>query len=56
MGLTLRRHPVAFLRDDLAARCAFVTCTQAMDARDGRWLEAAGLVLVPGNGLAAPKA
>ncbi len=23
-----------------------VTCTQAMDARDGRWLEAAGLVLV----------
>ena len=45
MGLTLRRHPVAFLRDDLAAR-RIVTCTQAMDARDGRWLEAAGLVLV----------
>jgi len=44
-GLTLRRHPVAFLRDDLAAR-RMVTCTQAMDARDGRWLEAAGLVLV----------
>ena len=45
VGLSLRRHPVAFLRDDLAAR-RIVTCTQAMDARDGRWLEAAGLVLV----------
>jgi error-prone DNA polymerase len=45
VGLTLRRHPVAFLRDDLAAR-GIVTCTQAMEARDGRWLEAAGLVLV----------
>ena len=45
VGLTLRRHPVAFLRDELAAR-RMVTCTQAMDARDGRWLEAAGLVLV----------
>jgi error-prone DNA polymerase len=52
VGLTLRRHPVAFLRDDLVAR-RMVTCTQAMDARDGRWLEAAGLVLVrqrPGSG------
>ena len=45
VGLTLRRHPVAFLRGDLTAR-RIVTCTQAMDARDGRWLEAAGLVLV----------
>ena len=45
VGLTFRRHPVAFLRDDLTAR-RIVTCTQAMDARDGRWLEAAGLVLV----------
>jgi error-prone DNA polymerase len=45
VGLSLRRHPIAFLRDDLAAR-RIVTCTQAMDARDGRWLEAAGLVLV----------
>jgi error-prone DNA polymerase len=45
VGLTLRRHPVAFLRSDLAAR-RIVTCTEAMDARDGRWLEAAGLVLV----------
>lgn len=45
VGLTLRRHPIAFLRDDLIAR-RVVTCTEAMQARDGRWLEAAGLVLV----------
>ena len=45
VGLTLRRHPIAFLRDDLTAR-RIVTCTDAMQARDGRWLEAAGLVLV----------
>ena len=45
VGLTLRRHPVAFLRDDLIAR-RIVTCTEAMEARDGRWLETAGLVLV----------
>jgi len=45
VGLTLRRHPVDFLRADLAAR-RIVTCTEAMEARDGRWVEAAGLVLV----------
>ena len=45
VGLTLRRHPVDFLRADLAAR-RVVTCTEAMEARDGRWLEAAGLMLV----------
>ena len=45
VGLTLRQHPIAFLRADLAAR-RIVTCTEAMQARDGRWLEAAGLVLV----------
>ncbi len=45
VGLTLRRHPVAFLRADLRAR-RIVTCEDAMQARDGRWLEAAGLVLV----------
>jgi error-prone DNA polymerase len=44
-GLTLRRHPVAFLRDDLETRRT-TTCAEAMQARDGRWLEAAGLVLV----------
>ena len=45
VGLTLRQHPVAFLRDDLRRR-RIVTCAEAMQARDGRWLEAAGLVLV----------
>jgi error-prone DNA polymerase len=45
VGLTLRRHPVVFLRGDLTAR-RIVTYTRAMDGRDGRWLEAAGLVLV----------
>lgn len=45
VGLTLRRHPVAFLRGDLETR-RIVSCTAAMQAREGRWLEAAGLVLV----------
>ena len=45
MGLTLRAHPVSFLREDLRRR-RIVTCREAMEARDGRWLEAAGIVLV----------
>ncbi len=45
VGLTLRRHPVAFLRADLAQR-RFVTCAEAMASRDRRWVEVAGLVLV----------
>jgi error-prone DNA polymerase len=44
-GLTLRDHPIAFLRRDLTKR-SIVTCEEAMGARDGRWLMAAGLVLV----------
>jgi error-prone DNA polymerase len=44
-GLTLRQHPIAFLRTDLAKR-NIVTCEDAMTARDGRWLMTAGLVLV----------
>ncbi|GES46052.1 error-prone DNA polymerase 3 [Rhizobium dioscoreae] len=44
-GLTLRQHPLAFLRQDLTAR-NIVTCEEAMSARDGRWLMTAGLVLV----------
>ena len=44
-GLSLRRHPVAFLRDDLANR-RIVTCAEAMGSRDRRWLEAAGIILV----------
>jgi error-prone DNA polymerase len=45
VGLSLRRHPVEFLRADLTWR-RIVTCAEAMAAKDGRWLEAAGLVLV----------
>ena len=45
IGLSLRRHPVSFLREDLASR-RIVTCAEAMVARDQRWLEAAGIVLV----------
>ncbi|MEY9625049.1 error-prone DNA polymerase [Sinorhizobium fredii] len=45
VGLTLRSHPLSFLRADLNRR-RIVTCAEAMQARDGKWLEAAGLVLV----------
>jgi error-prone DNA polymerase len=45
VGLTLRAHPVAFLREDLRRR-RIVTCREAMQARDGLWVESAGLVLV----------
>lgn len=44
-GLTLRDHPIAFLRADLDSR-NIVTCEEAMTARDGRWVMTAGLVLV----------
>jgi error-prone DNA polymerase len=45
VGLTLRSHPLSFLRADLSRR-RIVTCSEAIQARDGKWLEAAGLVLV----------
>ena len=44
-GLSLRAHPVSFLREEFHIR-KFVTCTQAMRAPDGKWLETAGIVLV----------
>jgi error-prone DNA polymerase len=44
-GLTLRNHPVAFLRQDLRRR-RIITCQEAMQTYDGRWVEAAGIVLV----------
>ena len=44
-GLTLRRHPVAFLREDLARR-RIVTCAEAMASPDRSWRRTAGLVLV----------
>ncbi|CDX12085.1 Error-prone DNA polymerase 2 [Mesorhizobium plurifarium] len=45
IGLTLRSHPISFLRDDLRRR-RIVSCAEAMETRDGRWLETAGIVLV----------
>jgi error-prone DNA polymerase len=45
VGLTLRQHPASFLRADLESR-RIVTCLDAMNARDGKWLITAGLVLV----------
>jgi error-prone DNA polymerase len=45
VGLTLRAHPLSFLRDDLRAQ-KIVACNQAMRAKDNKWLEVAGLVLV----------
>ncbi|MGZ2426591.1 DNA polymerase III alpha subunit [Rhizobium laguerreae] len=44
-GLTLRQHPIAFLRRDLSAR-NIITCAEAMNSRDGRWVYTSGLVLV----------
>jgi error-prone DNA polymerase len=45
VGLTLRSHPLSFLRRDLTRR-RFVTCAEAGQAHDGRWMQIAGLVLV----------
>ncbi len=45
VGLTLREHPMTFLRRDLSRR-RIVTCAEAARVRDGTWLETAGLVLV----------
>jgi error-prone DNA polymerase len=44
-GLSLRRHPVSFLRQDLAAR-RIVRCADLMTIRDGKRLEVAGIILV----------
>jgi error-prone DNA polymerase len=45
MGLSLRAHPVSFLREEFLRR-KIVTCAQAMRAPDNKWLETAGIVLV----------
>lgn len=45
VGLSLRQHPVAFLRSDLA-REGVVTCAELSRSRDGAWLTTAGLILV----------
>ncbi|WP_375457175.1 error-prone DNA polymerase, partial [uncultured Methylobacterium sp.] len=44
-GLSLRAHPLAFLRRDLAAHGA-VSCATLHTARDGRRITVAGLVLM----------
>jgi error-prone DNA polymerase len=44
-GLSLRSHPVAFLREELRRR-GMVTCADLAHARDGRRLAVPGLVLV----------
>jgi error-prone DNA polymerase len=45
VGLTLRSHPLAFLRQDLGRR-GYAPCLQAARARDGARITLAGLVLV----------
>ena len=45
LGLTLRQHPVSFLREDLARR-RVMTCADAAAMPDGRSVRVAGLVLV----------
>ena len=44
-GLSLRRHPVAFLRRDLG-RQGMVTCRDLLHLRDGRRVVVPGIVLV----------
>ena len=44
-GLSLRRHPVSFLRADLHAQ-RIVRCADLANARDGQRLTVAGIVLV----------
>jgi error-prone DNA polymerase len=45
LGLTLRDHPLTFLREDLQQRHV-MTCADATGMRDGRTTRVAGLVLV----------
>ena len=44
-GLSLRAHPLAFLRDELKAR-RMITCGELQRIKDGRYVELAGIVLV----------
>jgi error-prone DNA polymerase len=44
-GLTLRQHPVAFLRRELDGR-RIIPCAELRHTRDGRMITVAGLVLV----------
>ncbi len=44
IGLSLRAHPLAFLRDELAHR-KMISCAALRGTKDGRWVNLAGLVL-----------
>jgi error-prone DNA polymerase len=45
VGLSLRRHPLALLRNDLTRR-RFAPCRDVAQCKDGRFIQTAGLVLV----------
>jgi error-prone DNA polymerase len=45
VSLSLRAHPVSFVRGELQKR-RMVTCAEAMNSRDGRRVELAGIVLM----------
>ncbi|MGI4952850.1 MAG: error-prone DNA polymerase [Janthinobacterium lividum] len=45
VGLTLRQHPVSFVREDMRAR-GMVSCAELATGRDGRRVIVPGLVLV----------
>jgi error-prone DNA polymerase len=45
VGLSLRRHPVTFLRANLKAQ-GIISCAEAEITRDGRMITTAGMVLV----------
>ncbi|TNB47399.1 DNA polymerase-like protein [Martelella lutilitoris] len=45
LGLTLRKHPVSFLRSELT-RQRLRSCAEAISLRDGRWVNLVGLVLL----------
>jgi error-prone DNA polymerase len=45
VGLTLRQHPVSFLRSNLSRR-RILACAEAVASPDRRWVHIAGLVLM----------
>ncbi|MET0377307.1 MAG: OB-fold nucleic acid binding domain-containing protein, partial [Rhizorhabdus sp.] len=45
IGLTLRQHPLAFLREELT-RKKMITCRDLERVKDGRYVSLAGLVLI----------
>lgn len=45
MGLSLRAHPLSFLREQLESQ-RFRPCSELVTAKDGRWINIAGLVLL----------